>query len=393
MLDIFLLKIYNLSAETLTPMQKLKALKRFHGGEGMADIRVFIAGLVLIAVLLIVLALYRKSRAWQNEEDSKKAFEENVERLNFDSIERQLLLDMAKYSKLKKIDSIFTMPQAFDLGSATLMKRSFSAGKSLVERKHLNQQIISLKEKLGFKKKHYSYSSNENSFGPKGLSSRQIPVGRSVLISRIHSKEASPMSAKIIENNHFELKLSTSEAFKGKPGEIWRVLYQLGSVIWKFDSLVVSCEENELLLSHTENIRYINRRRFVHAPVNLHGYVAGFPCVRTVEDIQRDFLPQFIAARITELSGPGLQIIAPMKVRTGERIMVIFELSPNRLVQSAAEVRRCEPNEEGFAISVEMVDINESCLNELISATNNAARELVSEQQQAEAQQETLQNS
>ena len=192
------------------------------------------------------------------------------------------------------------------------------------------------------------------------------------------------MSADIIENSRFELKLNTQEIFPGSPGEIWRVLYQLGAVIWKFDSFVVSCQGNELTLSHTENIRFINRRRFVHAPVDLHGYIARFPCAKTIDDKKLEFLPQFISATITELSGPDLLITAPLKVRTGERVMVVFELEKDRVIQSAAEVRRCDEDDDGYLIAVELVNLNEVCINELITATNNAARLLAFEEKQAE---------
>lgn len=386
MIEFITNNLFNISANALNSHEKLRALSRFYQKRDMADIRIFIAGIILIGVLLFALALYRKSRNWKYEDKCRELFEKNIERLALDVHERQLLLDISKSSKLKRIDSIFTVSRAFDQGAAAVMKKSFSRGNTLVERKHLNQQIISLKEKLGFKEHSASYSPDINSFGRKGLSSRQVPVGKNVLISRIHSKDAYPMTATIVESNHFELKLRTVDEFPGNPGEIWRVLYQLGAILWKFDTLIVSCENKELILSHTENIRFINRRKFVHAPVRMHGYVARFQCSKTVEDVTNDILPQFISAKITELSGPGLEIIAPLKVRTGERILVIFELTPNRVIQSAAEVRRCENDDDGYVIVAEMIDISEACINELITATNNAVRGIVAKEEELEMQ-------
>ncbi|MBW8014784.1 MAG: hypothetical protein FVQ82_01235 [Planctomycetes bacterium] len=386
MIEYITSNFIDFSVKTLSTSEKLRGFSRLHGKRGMADIRIFVAGLILVGVLLVALMLYRKSRKWKEEEISKDLFDKSLERLALNAEESQLLLDIAKGSKLKKIDSIFTVSRAFDQGSSIVMKRSFSKGKTLVERKHLNQQIISLKEKLGFKEKAAVHSPDEYSFRHKGLSSRQIPVGRNVLISRTHSKDAYPVTAVVAENSHFELKLKTEDEFPGKPGEIWRVLYQLGAVLWKFDTLIVSCENRELILSHTDNIRFINRRKFVHAPVSMHGYVARFQCGKTVEDAVNDILPQFIAARITELSGPGLKIIAPLKVRTGERILVIFELSPNRIIQNAAEVRRCENDKDGYVIVAEMIDISEACINELIKATNDAVRGIVAKEEELEMQ-------
>ncbi len=372
---------FDFSANALNTAEKLKAFSRFHGERtGMADPRFFLAGVIMIGVLVVILVLYRKNRNWKEEDVSKSLFESNIERLGLDGSERQLVLEIAKYSKLRKIDSIFSASRSFDQGAAVAMKKSFSQGKTLVERKHLNHEITSLKEKLGFKEESISYTANEYSFKPKGLSSRQVPIGRNVLMSRIHSKDASPLTAVVTGNTDYELKLTADEDFCGKPGEIWRVHYQLGAVIWKFDSLVVSSEGKEVILSHTENIRFINRRKFVHAPVKLHGYIARFHCARTVKDVQLDLMPQFVSAKITEISGPTIKIVAPMEVRTGERVLVIFELSANRIIQSTAEVRRSENDETGYIIVAEMIDINEACINELITATNNAVIGLAREE-------------
>lgn len=388
MIEYITNNLFDVSANALNAPEKLRAFSRLHGENSMADVRIFVAGIILIGVLLVALALYRKSRNWRDEDKSRELFDKNIERLALDGLERQLLLDVAKNSKLKRIDSIFTVSRAFDQGAAVVMKRNFSRGKTLVERKHLNQQIVSLKEKLGFKEKAASYSPDSNTFRHKGLSSRQVPVGKNVLISRIQSKDAYPMTAIVVENNHFELKLKTEDGFPGKPGEIWRVLYQFGAVLWKFDTLIVSCENKELILSHTENIRFINRRKFVHAPVSLHGYVARFRCGKTVEDVTKDILPQFISAKIIELSGPGLQIVAPLKVRTGERMLVIFELTPNRVIQSVCEVRQCENDVDGYVIVAEMINISEACINELVTATNNAVRGIVAKEEELEMQRE-----
>jgi hypothetical protein len=151
MIEFIINNLFSFSANALNTSQKLRALSSFHGRRGMADYRVFVAGMIVIGVLLVILALYRKSRKWNDEETSRDLFEASVERLALDAEERELLLKIAKFSKLRKIDSIFTISRAFDQGSAVAMKKSFAQGKTLVERKHLNQQIISLYEKLGYK--------------------------------------------------------------------------------------------------------------------------------------------------------------------------------------------------------------------------------------------------
>lgn len=367
----------------LTREQKIGALRRFNEDFNTTEVKIFAAGIVLIVVFFILLKLYQKAREWKELEFCESVFKENIERFELDDEEQMIIRKIAKYAELKRIDSIFSMPKAYDIGSAILMQKTFSSGKSLVERQHLNQKIVSLKQKIGLKKTGNSPGSNNETLRRKGLSSTQIPAGRTVLLSRIHSKDASPVAATIFENNQFELKLETKEQVKAKPGEVWRVIYQFGNAVWKFDSLIISCEENEMSLSHTDNVLFVNRRRYVHANVDLHGYIARFPATRNIDDEKMDMLPQFISTRIIELSGPGMLLAAPLKMRPNDRVLVIFELSKNRIVQSIAEVRHSDRQDSGYITAVEMININESCINELITATNNFARESSAIQQEA----------
>jgi hypothetical protein len=67
---------------------------------------------------------------------------------------------------------------------------------------------------------------------------------------------------------------------------------------------------------------------------------------------------------------------------------VIFELTPNRVIQSVAEVRRCENDADGYVIVAEMINISEACINELVTATNNAVRGIVAKEDELEMQRE-----
>ena len=145
MIEYITNNLFDFSVNALNTSEKLKGLSRFYGpsDRGMADIRIFVAGLILAGVLLVILILCRKNRKWKEEEISRNIFERNVERLALDALERKLLLDIAKNSKLKKIDSIFTVSSAFDQGAAAAMKRSFMRGKTLVERKQMAALLVS----------------------------------------------------------------------------------------------------------------------------------------------------------------------------------------------------------------------------------------------------------
>ncbi len=55
--------------------------------------------------------------------------------------------------------------------------------------------------------------------------------------------------------------------------------------------------------------------------------------------------PEFVPAVVTELAGPGLRIETSLKVKAGERILVLFNLAQERdsnaaqIVQDVGEVR------------------------------------------------------
>jgi len=78
----------------------------------------------------------------------------------------------------------------------------------------------------------------------------------------------------------------------------------------------------------------------------------------------------------------GLQIEAPLKVKVGERILVVFELdeqidlSPtpvSRIIEDIGEVRHSKAIKNGFSIAVELMGLRDSDVRELIQATNAAS--------------------
>jgi hypothetical protein len=375
-----------LAAVNLERFEMLKRFGEFHRGFGK-DRRFILAGVMVILILLVLLELSRRRRIWREEDASAGYFDINAERVGLTADESKILRKIAKYAGLRRIDAVFTMKDAFVRGSEMLMKKRFMSGLALTGRKHLNEQVISIRGKLGF---GMDVDASIDSCTSKGLSSRQIPVGRSIMLSRVGASESSVYSATIIANTDFELKLKASEVVASTNSQIWRVHYQLGARMWKFDSLELSSKGDELILRHCDEIRLINRRKFVHAPVDLQGYISVFPCAYTMSQEQSSILPRFIRAKIVEISGPGLLIEADTKLRSNTRLLVVFEIEDGRVIQNAAEVRWSEKIDKGYKIAVEMVNVREACINELVAATNSAAIKTAAKIAEQEVQQENL---
>jgi len=155
-------------------------------------------------------------------------------------------------------------------------------------------------------------------------------------------------------------------------------------------------------------VRFINRRRFLRVPVNRPAFIALFPFAKTAAtesgsdkehpETEQNLTavsdggwtgPKFIPAVVTELAGPGLRLEAPLEVKVGDRVLVVFKLDEekdqdsalqesgglqtSRIAQDIGEVRHTRAIQDGFSVAVELVGLSESDVDELVRATNAAS--------------------
>lgn len=99
-------------------------------------------------------------------------------------------------------------------------------------------------------------------------------------------------------------------------------------------------------------------------------------------------MPEFVSAEINELAGPGLRISAPLKVKAGDRVIVVFKLTEehhsdsvnsvnlhkSKIIEDIGVVRRCRASGDGFSIAVEMTGLTDSNICQMVRATNFASR-------------------
>jgi hypothetical protein len=260
------------------------------------------------------------------------------------------------------------MSDAFDKGSAKLMQERFSRGDNIVVRKRLNVMINTIKGKLGF-------TSGKRTYGVRrglghGLSSRTIPVGNRVSLVRSIDKGASRIKGEVIQNDEIEIVIKTRENISSVPGDVWDVRYRFGSSTWAFCSLTMNSTENILELSHTDNIRFVNRRKFPRATVRKTAMIAAFETIRKGFK-GKDMNLDFYEATVTEISGPGLLINSDIEVSQGDRVLIMFELKRGCIVQDIGEIRGVRDTGVSRSIGVELVGLDDSSINELISYTNS----------------------
>jgi hypothetical protein len=260
-----------------------------------------------------------------------------------------------------------------------------------------------LREKLGFEKKHPALAglaANSNK-----TSSKQIPTGKQLHMTRRKAGDSTNIESTIIENNDVELTVKLKVSLESKPGELWSVRYYFGASVWEFETSSISCYGNILVLNHSNNIRFINRRRFLRVPVKKPTFIARFPFARILQpkgdsgqatgrdsaDISENTWgpPEFVPASVTELAGPGLRIEAPLEVKVGDRVLVILKLSEEednkpdssrtdkiasqKIVEDIGEVRHTKRIKNGFSIAVELIGLSDPNISELVRLTNTAS--------------------
>lgn len=362
----------------LTPLERYSAMRRLNSHHPIPDsLRAFLThpgfiwgGILLVVILLISLFIVRRKRTVQDKRQHKEQFVFLSDQRGLTAQQREILTAIAKQSGSGRMEEIFFQPELFIRGTSKLMQEYFASGHNLIERKKMNILIGQIKQKLGYQKEGGSIPLRRGR--DPSLSSRDIPVGKTVSIALSTRPEGSRVDAVVIQNDEFELVLRPEIPVSCPPGEHWNVRYRLGTSTYEFDALTMVCGPEGLELNHAESVRYLNRRRFLRVPVELPAQVAMFPTQRQ-EERGRIAPPQFVPATITEISGPGLRIHTGLVPEHGQRLLVVFELEPGKVIQDIAEVRGLRDTAQNQSIGVELIGLNDATINELIRTTNAIA--------------------
>jgi hypothetical protein len=399
--------LLNIGTLALTPHQRLQAAKQFESNSGFLTHRPFIiCALLTIVVLTGLLLLISIRRARQEKKASNELFLKYAEQKGLSARELQIIVAVAAKTWIRQKEDVFTMDNAFDSGAAGVMAENIAKGRGAEEIRQLKTELSFLREKLGFQSQ-FTLSTAGMMGKQRKLSSRQIPTGKNIHITRRMDRVSDEIEAAVIENTEMELTVKLTTPLRINFGEVWRVHYYLGASVWEFDTTVVGYDGNVLVLNHSDEVRFVNRRRFLRVPVSKPGFIAHFPFEKTHQVKKGEsktgvsaagqnlssnigsFLkpPEFFPAVVTELAGPGLRVEEPMEMKVGDRVLVIFELDkgdtqnqalygktkPSRIVEDIGEVRHVKASEKGFSIAVELTGLSDAEIDELVRITNAAS--------------------
>lgn len=370
----------NATVLALTPFERWQAARQLDSSF-MTELWFILTGVVAIIILTILLIAVSYNRAKKERKLAERLFIEYADRRGLSQREHQILLDIATKAKLKRNESIFTMDNAFDRGVTKIKEESLSPHEVKTHKK-LNAELSALRHKLGFQKR---YPTSIDSTKSDKHSSRQIPTGKKLYLTSHKIGHLADVESTVIKNDDTELTVKLETSFEANPGELWCARYYFGASVWEFDTSVISCHGGILVLNHSEDIRFINRRRFLRVPVNEPALIARFPFTRTLPtNISGETWgpPEFVPAAVTELGGPGLRLEAPLELKVGDRVVLILKMSErkgsnsishSKIIEDIGQVRHTKEIENGFSIAVELTGLSDTNVNELIRDTNAAS--------------------
>jgi hypothetical protein len=405
--------IFRFGLLAATPLQRFQGMKELdHHNEDKDLLRY---ALIAVVFLLIVLFTVSYRRIRRERKSSGQLFIEYADQRGLSIEEKLVLQKIIRKSRLRDAASIFSMAQAFENGSEKIRKELFNR-QNLYEIQRLDPILASLRQKLGFQR-DVSFSKGLAGSNDKATSSRQIPIGKDLVVERKHKNQTESIKAVAIQNTENELVIQLSTPTTIIFGEPWKVRYYYGAFIWEFESFVTRYDGNIMGLSHSDEVHYVNRRRFMRTPVKKNAFIALFPFEKNLQrsiqsrhDLNGDMeiypeIPlqpmEFVPALVTEMGGPGLKIETSLQIQHGDRILVMFELDRKRqqtsaknpdteeitytytstlniienigMVQEAGVVRRSEDNNNTYVIGVELIGLRDNEIDYLIRATNEAS--------------------
>jgi hypothetical protein len=308
----------------------------------------FVAMLVLFSLLIAI--SYRRHQQGKSKAQKPETFADNAQRRGLDVRERQILLAIALRSGLGRTHDVFHEIEAFNQGAVQLLGEC-SQTRTSQEIDGLKAEVSRLRLKLGFQKA----SGGGGAVVQWRPSSREIPVGKSIELTGRSEGEAVAIRGEVLRNDEIELAVALRTPLKSTAGDSWLARYYAGMSAWEFRASTVSCDGKKLILNHSGEVHFINRRRFDRVAVRSPALIAHLPFLRsdlaaweatsegtdvpppadakgTPDAADRvwgpnpmaRYTPVFVESMVTELAGPGLRIETPLQVQVDDQVVVVF---------------------------------------------------------------------
>jgi len=343
---------------------------------------VMIGVAVLLALVLALVAI-----SFRRRQQAKRRKEEELDiailRRGLAARERQILLAIAVRSGLRHTPDIFQQVDAFDRGAVQLLAECAQT-RTPQEITALKAEVAVVRQKLGVP----PVAAGRGAVARGRPSSREIPVGAPLELTGRRGEQAVALRVEVVRNDAIELAVALRAPLGSKPGDSWLARYYSGLSAWEFRTSTVRCDDQRLVLNHSDDIHFVNRRRFPRVPVRWPALIAPLPLVQgepaageaaaQPADLSRsapEYAPAFVEGLVTEFGGPGLRIEAPLPVQVEDRVLVVFRLggivgdsgAGTRTVTGIGHVRHRHQMGPGLSIAVELTGLSDAEMETLAS--------------------------
>jgi hypothetical protein len=347
----------------LTPSERFRAVQNgpspWNGWQW--GLLVF-GGAAIIATVAAISHVRKKRRQLQADWD---AFYREANARGLDEQEVDLLKVIARRSGVMHPDAIFGMEAAFYHGSQEFRHSDSYERMSTNERTSVDRHLAALRSKL-------AATDDQHARGEAATNdSRSIRPG--TRLSLLHRSAREGCSATVTQSDSRHLGVKPDMPMRLAPGEECRVRYFDGRTVWEFDTSIgaVGLDEGELLLNHSDQLRFIDRRRFHRVPVQRRALLAQYNFNRETEALRS---PDFEESLVVEMAGPGLKIRTPMDLRKGDHVLVLVQYRKDRSFQGSARVVRVDgANRMIKSVALEMQGLTPKQIAQMTTVTNAAA--------------------
>lgn len=382
----------------LTPLQRWDAVTKHHSNPAANQLFIVI-GLGTVGMLLMLLLFSRYRHSKDTQSPSAKLFNKHAEAKDLTEQEYTILMNMAINADLKRYESIFTLPSTFDRECAKILDDAQNQNK-LEQFHQLKTELTLLRAKIGFPQ--YPSARTASATDTSTPSTKDVPIKKKIYVKTNCRERNDEIEAVVIANDSAGLTVQFRRSLEIVFGQLWTCRYYSGAFVAEFDTTAIRCNGHTVILSHSHQIRLVNRRKFLRVPVSKPAYIAHFPfrkesateqirsrkkivCLENAAPtISAVFEPpQFVPATVIELGGPGLRIHTNLSLKTGDRVLLMFKLghdsytidsdslaSSQKVIEHIAIVRHIATDASGPFAAIEFTGLNDDDINELICATN-----------------------
>lgn len=351
----------------LDPAERIRSMGgRLDGSARPVEFRlpwstIALLGLVLLAMIVLGVIVFE---IWQRYR-ARRQFEAQAARLGLDDGEKRLLQFVVRHAGLKQAASIFTLEPAFDLGVQRLVESERFSAMSPDMQESTRTLLGELRNKLGF------HRPAEDKVSAAMVSLERIAPGTRLEVVRQGSPEYLTATAMGPTGQPNELNMQVDQVVQCQPAESWIVTFSLAGLTWECSAMVIRSDGGQVVIRTPDMARFVNRRRFARVPTQRQAHVARFPYMPDGQMAT----PQFVPARLVEISGPGLVLQATLPVRMDERVLVVMELRPGKLAQGMGKVRRVTGEGADKTLAVELVGLSTAEVADMARETNLAIRD------------------